>query len=427
MQIFRAMSEASLTPLTNIALRAVTMGSRIVLVMLLARYLSPSDLGLFGLVAVTIAYTLYFVGLDFYTFSTREIIASSRDTWGNKLVSQVALSGLLYVCAFPIAFIVFFSGILPWSLGPWFAILLVLEHFAQEVDRLLIAISRPLLASWVQFLRSGSWVFVLSVLIVHSDEARNLHVVLALWTVGGVLSCSVGGWAVFSLRAGGWGEGVDWEWLRKGVRIAIPLLVGTLAIQAITTIDRYWVKILIGGNALGAYVLFIGIANALTAVLSAGVFTFTYPRLIEAATGGCWAAFTQCIRRAVGRVLIVIVVFSLATLTLLPALANWLSNSVYLRYSYLYPWLLLSSVVYNLGLIPHYGLYAQRIDRPIATSHVAAALTFMPVVLLVAPLRPDLSVPIGLIVASVVTLAWKWFALVRLSPVPMLQRTGVRT
>lgn len=141
--------------LTNLGLRGTTLVSKFLLIFMLARFLEPAELGLYGLLTVTISYALYFLGFDFYIFTTREILKAEPENRGQLLKSQIALSLILYAVFLPLSVGLFVVGLLPWWLLPWFLALLVLEHITQELNRLLVALQRQLVASWVLFSEQG--------------------------------------------------------------------------------------------------------------------------------------------------------------------------------------------------------------------------------------------------------------------------------
>jgi len=148
------MSSHRLTRLANIALRGMTLGSKFVLIFILAKLLEPAEVGLYGLLTATIAYVMMAVGFDFYSYATRELINTDRKDWLALLRDQGVFFGITYAAVLPLCFLIFWFDFLPWTLAMWFFPLLVLEHIAQEFNRLLIAISEPLWASIVLFLRS---------------------------------------------------------------------------------------------------------------------------------------------------------------------------------------------------------------------------------------------------------------------------------
>jgi len=406
----------NITRLVNIILRGMTLASKFLLIFFLARFLEPIELGLFGLLTATISYALYLLGFDFYTFTTREILKCERSEWGGLLKDQGALSLVLYAIFLPLLSLVFIKGLLPWHVAGWFFALLVLEHLTQELGRLLIAISEQLLASVVLFLRSGIWAVAITALMFARPESRSLDFVLGAWTAGGVMALLLGVYRLNRLGIEGWHKAIDWCWIWKGLKVAIPLLVATLAIRGVFTLDRYWFGSLAGLDVLGAYVLYIGICNALMSFLDAGVFAFIYPGLISAFTKEDSAAFRQGLRKMLIQTLILTVSFALIATVLIEPLLSWLNKPLYLEHQDLFPWILLATLLYAVGMVPHFALYAQGQDRPIIHSHIASLICFIPVTWLASTHWPYLAVPLGLCAAFALILLWKSLAYFALTP-----------
>lgn len=394
----------------------MTLASRFLLIFFLARFLEPVQLGLYGLFAATIGYALYLLGFDFYTFTTREILKRERKEWGGLLKDQGALSLALYAVFIPLLSLVFVAGVLPRGLLGWFLILLILEHLNQELSRLLVAISEQLLASVMLFLRQGAWAIVITVLMTVEPTTRSLDYVLGAWAAAGVVSVVVGAYRLAQLGIGGWHKRIDWKWIAAGLKVSIPLLVATLAIRGVFTLDRYWIQSLGGLEIVGAYVLFMGIGGALMTFLDAGVFAFSYPGLISAHQKKQSALFRKNLRMLLVQTIILSIAFSLVSLLLLPLLLAWLANPLYAAQQYLYPWVLICMVLYALGMVPHYALYAQGIDRPIIQSHIASLVVFVIATWLFSLRWPLLAVPLGLCTAFALVLAWKAWAFLKLTP-----------
>ncbi|VVM43034.1 MULTISPECIES: lipopolysaccharide biosynthesis protein [Pseudomonas] len=395
----------------------MTLASKFLLIFFLARFLEPGELGLYGLLAATIGYALYLLGFDFYTFTTREILKRERSEWGGLLKDQGALSLALYAIFLPLLSLVFVVGLLPWHVGVWFFALLVLEHLTQELGRLLIAISEQLLASVVLFLRSGVWAVAVTALMFIAPESRSLDYVLGAWTIGASAALLLGIYRLKTLKIGGWHKKIDWHWIAKGLKIAIPLLLATLAIRGVFTLDRYWFKDLAGLDILGAYVLFMGICNALTSFLDAGVFAFLYPGLISAFNKQDSDAFRLELRKLLFQTLLLTFAFVATAIMLIDPLIVWLNKPLYLEHQDLFQWLLLATGLYAVGMVPHYALYAQGQDRPIIHSHIASLICFIPITWLLSAHSPYLAVPIGLCSAFTLILLWKSWAFLTLTPV----------
>lgn len=403
--------------LVNVVLRGMTLASKFLLIFFLARFLEPQELGLYGLLTATIGYALYLLGFDFYAFTTREMLKRERSEWGGLLKDQAALSGVLYGVFLPLLCLSFLKGLLPWNLAGWFFALLVFEHLSQELVRLLIAISEQLLASLVLFLRSGIWAVAVAGLMFIEPESRTLDFVLGAWTLGGLFAVLLGIFRISQLKIGGWHKAVDWRWIGKGLKIAIPLLVATLAVRAVFTLDRYWFEALAGLEVLGAYVLFMGFSNALISFLDAGVFAFSYPGLITAYSREDASAFRHGLRKLLLQTLVLSTAFAAIALLLIGPLVQWLDRPLYIDQQGLFPWILLATVLYAVGMVPHYALYAQGHDRPIIQSHIVSFLVFIPATWLLSLYSPLLAVPLGLSAAFALILLWKSWFFFQLTPV----------
>ena len=410
------MPKQSLIRFINIALRGITLASKFLLIFFLAKFLEPEELGHYGLLTVTIGYALYLLGFDFYTFTTREVIKQEKGNWGGILKNQSALSIILYLAIFPILSLVFIKDLLPWSLAGWFFTLLVLEHLTQELGRLLIAVSEQLLASVMLFLRSGIWAVFVTFLMLARPDARELNIVLFSWAFGSLAALCLGIYRLKQLKITGWHKPIDWKWILRGLKTAIPLLVATLAVRGILTADRYWFAELTNLETLGAYVLFMGISTALLSFLDAGVFAFLYPAMISAHHNKDAIAFRLKSKTLLFQTLIFSCIFGAAALLAIDPLLIWLNKPLYLAHKSIFLWTLLITLLYSLSMVPHYALYAQGLDRPIIHSHITSLLIFIPVTWLLSRYWPLQAVPAGLCIAFVFILLWKCLAFVRLTP-----------
>lgn len=400
----------------NIGLRSVTLGAKFLLIFFLAKFLEPDELGLYGLLVAAVGYALYLLGLDFYTYTTRELLKYEKSQWGGVLKNQAALTIVLYCVFLPLFMLIFIRGSLPWWMTGWFFALLILEHLNQETMRLLIAASEPFWANIVLFLRQGSWALIIVAVMFFDDSMRNLKFVFAAWTSGCALALFLAMWRFVLMRTAGWRQKVDWRWIARGIKIALPLLVATLAVRGLFTFDRYWLESLVGLEVLGAYVLFIGLASAMGAFLDAGVYAFIYPGLIKAYQQADTAAFRIGMRRLWQQTIVLTVVFSLVAIGLIGPLLDWLDRPLYREYEGLFPWVLLAMALYQIGMIAHYGLYAQRRDGAIVHSHVAALLVFVPITWSLLDHWSALAVPVGMSIAFSLMLVWKTVAYIWLTP-----------
>lgn len=406
--------QTDLSPLArrflNIGLHGTTLGTRFLFLFVLAKYLDPSSVGYYGLFTATVGYSLYFVGLDFYTYVTREMVKTPNTERGKLLKNQVALSGLLYVAFLPVSVIVLEQLDWPTHLMLWFVPILMLEHFNQELFRLLVALSEQITASLILFLRQGSWALMAVAMMAWDADTRELPYVMALWTCSGIAAALVGMLKLKSLGMGGWSTPVDWSWIRKGVRISIAFLVATLAIRGINTLDRYWMDAIGGLEAVAAYVLLYGVASSLMTFLDAGMFSFTYPALIRLHHQKDTALARSKVRQMLVLSTLAAAAFAVISWNVLPHLLQWINKSTYFDYLHLYPWILSAVIIWVISMVPHYGLYAQGQDKPIIQSHMVALPVFLAGTWVASSHFAPLAVPIGLNLAFTSILCWKSIA-----------------
>lgn len=396
--------------LLNVFLRGTTLAARFLFVFFLAKYLNEKDVGYYGLFTATVGYFLYFVGLDFYTYTTREIIKAHVDERGRMIKGQITLSAWLYLFVLPFAALFLPQAGWPQNLVLWFFPILFLEHLNQEISRLLTALSEQIAASYILFMRQGSWALVIVCLMAMNTKTRDLHTIMACWMVASLVAAGFGIRKIRQLNFGGWHQKTDWTWVRRGVKISTAFLLATLALRGVQTADRYWIEALSGIEIVGAYILFFGVASTLMVFLDAGVFSFAYPELVNLHHRQQHAQARKKVIWLLVYVMAASAVFGICSWFLLPYLLNWIGKSIYVQSLYLYPWLLLATVLNALGLVVHFALYAQGKDRHIIGSHIAASVVFAASTWLMSQSLPGIAVPVGLCIFFAVILLWKALA-----------------
>ncbi|WP_374028788.1 lipopolysaccharide biosynthesis protein [Bdellovibrio bacteriovorus] len=401
----------------NVALRGVTLLCKFLLVFFLAKFLPPDEVGLYGLLVGSIGYAIYLVGFEFYTFSTREIIRSGPDQCAVILKNQLFFTVVMYLISLPVLGLLFFFRLLPIGLAGWFFVLLLLEHFAQEFNRIFVAIGRQLLASGVLFLRSGLWVVIALVFTYMDPSFRTLSFILLLWVCGGTLACLVSIYFLLKINSRGWSNPVDKRWVRRGVVVAVPFLISALAIRGTYTLDRFWLEYLVNLKVVGVYVLFAGICNALVSVVDSGFFVFAYPELIKAHDAGNSEAFRKLILRLGGQVLLFCVLFGVVAGALLGPLLRLLGRPIYVEMAWMFPLVLVGAGLSCVGSVAQYGLYAQGKDRQIVFANVLSFVAFLLVTYASSFLSRMAAVPVGLAISSLVGAVWCTVMFLRLSPV----------
>ncbi|MGE0081077.1 MAG: lipopolysaccharide biosynthesis protein [Thiohalomonadaceae bacterium] len=395
------MSAAWVPRSLNVALRLLAMGSRFALVFVLAKLLEPAEVGLFGLFLGSVGFSMLMIGGDYYTYSQRELMSLPRGRWSFVLQHQLLATGMLYLALLPVQLLLFTFGLLPSELMLWFFALLVVEHLAQEINRLLVAMQRPLLASWVLFIRMGAWVWGLLPIIWFLPHSRNLETIFFAWLIGGLIAILVGLWGIWREVSPWRSWPLDFAWLKRGFGVGFLFLVATLCFKALTTADRFVVEALNGMDLLGVYVLFMGMAMAIMSFLDAAVFSFLYPRMVSAYRHGDYPMYRRLKKDMLWSTLGISSGLAIVIAVAAPFVLDWIGRSLYAEQMRLLWLLLVVAVIYAAGMIPHYGLYARGSDRSIVAAHISSLVVFTLIVTLLARVAPLEAAAYGLIAAFV--------------------------
>ena len=268
------------------AVRGLTLASKFALLIALARYFQPADLGIYGLMVSSVAITVFLLSLEYRYFTLRALVGSQPRRQAALIRDQAALIALATAVVFPLLALVFWSGVwIPFPRGVvlWFFALSIVELIAQEAGNVLIALSRPLAANVVLFLRSGVWGYAIVGLAIANPEKSSITSVFLAWMVGSVASIVVAAWC---LRGLGWRaavhEQVDWAGVRSGLRTAAPFMVTGGASLGLLFLDRFILEAYHGLESVGVYTFFAGIATALHTLVHTGVSLIRMPRLVHA-------------------------------------------------------------------------------------------------------------------------------------------------
>jgi O-antigen/teichoic acid export membrane protein len=364
------------TAATNAVLQGATLLSKAATLMALARYLSVSEMGLFGLLFATINFAMYAVGLDFSSFTMREILSVPAETVPHLLRTQLSVHGVTYAVVLPLLLLLFVGGVLPWALAPWFFALLVLEHLGQELHRVLVTLQRSSQAGLTLFIRQGAWGVVLAVVMTLVEDTRNLDTVLVVWTACEVVGLAMGAWLLRDLAwSGVLSRRPDWAWAKRGLSVALPLLVSTLAVTGMSTIDRYALDHFWGHDAVGVFTFFMFARSAIQGLAEVGVRLVLQPRILIARQTGAHAQYAHLMRVLfAGTLGGALALGALAAVVIEPALV--LIGRPEYRAEMPAFWMVLGlTIVATIADVPHAGLYARHLDRAIVGSALIGLFT----------------------------------------------------
>ena len=360
--------------LVNLGLRGFSMLAKFLLVVYIGKYLSVDDLGEYGLFVTTITIAIYFLGLDFYTYNTREILTKDKEKRLPLIRDQFIFHLVVYVFVLPLLLLVFTFGIIPVEFIVYFYLILLFEHLGQELYRLFTTLKHPLFANFLLFFRTGLWAYVvIAIWYIGIENMQNLKIVWMAWIVGSFLSILVGllylnkNYDFRSIT-----EKIDWVWIKKGFYVSMPFFIGTLAYKVIEFSDRYMIDYYLTKADVGIYTFFGSIANTINIIVFTTVIMVYYPFLVEQYEHQK-EIFKKTLKIFTIKT-IVISLFSAIAITILiyPVLDYMGKDEFYGSIDVL--WLLIiANIVLNVSFIPHYVLYVTKRDIAIRNATLVGA------------------------------------------------------
>jgi O-antigen/teichoic acid export membrane protein len=284
-----------LTASMNVAIRGLTLASKFLFLIMIARLYGPAEVGLYGVMVSAIAFTVFGLGLEYHYFTIRLLASKGGEDRARVLRDQAVLYVLVSAVVLPPFAFLLYAGVLSflplWAIG-WFLVLTLIELFSHEAGIALVAIQRPLQANFVVFVRTGLWTFPVIALAFAVPSTRALTSVFLAWFVAAVVSL---GLAAFFLRDLGFRKAIfapiDWKLMGKGLRTAAPFVVISGASIGLLFLDRFVINAYRGLEQVGIYTFFANITMALHTLVNTGVTLIRMPRLVSAFQRGDRAGF----------------------------------------------------------------------------------------------------------------------------------------
>jgi len=354
-------------------LRGLTLASRFLLSLLLARMLSPAEMGEYGLLTAALAFALLGIGLEFYSYTLREMVPATPAGRTRIIADQITLGAIAFAILGGLLLVAVLCGLFPPRLAPWFLLILITEHVSLEATRILIITWHSVRAYIGVFLRGGIWVYAMAVLMFTTPSSRTLETVLIWWAAGGVLSIAFSALSMLDLP---WrelkGYRPEWRTILGGLRIARPFLLTAGGALVISYVDRFIIDSLVGREALGIYTFYSTISIGMLS-LGASVSHQFLPKVIAGYAAGV-EAYRSTLRSFFWSLLALGLGTTIFSGLLMGPMLNLLDLTAYAAHVWVFYAMLPGVFLRILADVPSYALYAARADNELLLCNLGAAL-----------------------------------------------------
>jgi hypothetical protein len=347
----------------NVVLRLAATGGKFLLVIFLLKFLDSKDYAVYILMIASVGYIIFPLGLEFYTYSCREIVSATPAARTFYIKNQFVVYLFSYIVFLPIIISIFVFELLPWKIIYWFYFILIFEHLNQEVYRLLIALSEQLQASIILFIRQGLWPFLLIIMFLSEFVDKTLHAVLAVW--GGVsLVAFFLGLTVLSKHIKDLAKArVDKSWILRGLKVSLPFLISTAGVNGVLVIDKYIVEFNHSLEYLASYSLYLSISLSLMLIIDAWIVQFTYQKMIILVNQNDFLALRKAGSLMIYSIIFISVIHAIILFSLLATVIEWTGKKYLVRNHEIIYYLVTYSIINALSLMPHCVLYALKFDK----------------------------------------------------------------
>lgn len=345
----------------SVTLRVAAFACKLMFVVGLARFSTPEVIGAYSLLAALAVVFIYSAGLELHVHVARVIAGKHSDVQAAYALQQVQWVLMLAALALPFVWLWlnYFSGGLNIQMMGLVAVLL-LEVLCQELGRYLLLVSRPILSTTFQLIRSALWMPV-ALLILMSGVDKPVNVIIYCW-IGGLLVailCGASGIRTWKFEY----RRLSLSWFAHAFSQARFYFVATLFTQVIGFSDRFIIQHFLGDHKLGIYAFYLTLANAIQAIVQTGVVGILTPDLIVAGRNKNVAEVSRIQRQMKRSGLFLGVGMSVVLAIAMPTILRLLGKESYSSIEWLFPWMLMSNLVFVAVQVPQLVLYAYGKDR----------------------------------------------------------------
>lgn len=365
----------------NLALRLLSMGAKFLLIAAITKQLGTETLGEYGLFTVAITILLYFIGFDFYTFSSREILGKEKSIQKILIRDQFIFHCLSYFIILPVIVLIYIYGIFPSEYIFIFVGVLIFEHLAQELYRIFVLLSQSLLANFLLFIRTGSWCyFAIFVWFFGFSETYNLRFIYISWALSALLSIVISlyylykQYGTFFVK-----EKINWEWIKKGIYISFPFFIGTICYKIIEFSNRYIIDFYSDKKDVGIFVFFFSITNAVQVIIYTIVIMIFYPKMISLYNERKFIELRKLKKNFYIEVIAYSLLIGFILWLCVDLILLYMEKNELMEYKGILYVMLISSFFVNLSYIPHYELYIKKYDLVIRNITIFVMLINIPI------------------------------------------------
>ena len=391
-----------------LGLRASGLFSKFMLTIYIAKQMSLSDLGLYGLIAVGATIVPGLFGLGLNGPASRSIVSVDTHEAVRIASTRISVTLLLHLIISPLA-VIGLILYLPHSqagLVLLVAITLFMENIASDLNSVLLARFRSNMASILLFIRSGLWPLVYIGFAWYYPPLRTVETIIEFWLASLLLLFAiVGGMAL---------KNSYWRWVSVDVPLARDMIrkghnfyAADIGNSGILYLDRFLVSTFLGLEATGVYTFFWSITNAVNNLIFTAVTSPRAPKVISAVKLGQKNLIQLACKSMIKEIFLWCVGLSAILLGVMPYVIRFLNNDKFSAHKEVFFVMLLATGLRTVSEGADAVLYAHHQDRKIALISITTMGVSGACISMLAPWLGLFGVAVAMLLAAIFILAWR--------------------
>lgn len=371
----------------NISLRGISLISKFILLMYIAKFFSTQDLGVYGLFTVTVSCLSLLIGFELYTYNNREVLELPQTERLQFIKDQISFNVLCALLVLPFLPLLVKFSLVPLKYIVLFYVILFFENLSTQLYRFFIVLSETVIANIIIFIKMGLWSLLLLVFWLLSDVfPKNLTCLLIFWLVSIIFSVI---YAVLKLKNLNLGKvdfkKTDIEKIKKGLKVSLPFFVSGILALIINYSGQYIINFYLDKADVGVYTFFFNIANSLNILLYTAIMINFFPKLIGANIENNKELFLSIVKKYSFLIFALSSLVCIGLCLFIKPILLVINKSQFNSEVTVFYLLMIANIIYNMAYIPHYILYAKKSDLILNVASVLGVIVNLVINLLFIP------------------------------------------
>ncbi len=354
------------------------MGAKFLITLYLSKVYVTGEYRDYTMIVTFITLAIYFLGLDFYSFSIRDILIKKVNK-AQKVITTLVVYLFIYLIFILLAYLLFYKVDYLIKYQYYIIGIAITEHLSQEIYRLLIAFEKVLLANIILAFRTIGWTAYV-VLNTYLNKEVSLQTLLFVWFLFNTFTILVVmTYALIKNFKELKTVTIDFLWIKQGVSIAGVYFLGTILLKSIEYINRFILDYYVDDLYVNIYNFYATIALLVSIYINTIVISFELPTLISAVNTKKIIPIYNAFNKSIKRQLFIII--PLLSLAILPVLF-WQKKPVYTQYLLVFYIILVGVSLMNYSLVYHYKLYILHKDYKILKTLIYSGVSSLLIALI---------------------------------------------